>query len=230
MIDGISKTRLYTIFSGMKQRCYNPNSPHYKWYGGKGISICDEWMGEEGLSRFMEWALSNGYEEHLTIDRIDSDGSYSPENCRWITGAANSSRTKNTKIQEIEEIAECNSVRTLEKFGYKVIRSGDAYLISPPGCISPVFYLLYPETIMWVATILLDTADIVSPHSVQERPQAGGLQLPTETLKTAQQAAEAAGEAIEDFLARAVETQAKRDRSSLSMGINPATKEKEPGN
>ena len=226
MIDGISKTRLYTIFSGMKQRCYNPNSPHYKWYGGKGISICDEWMGEEGLSRFMEWALSNGYEEHLTIDRIDSDGSYSPENCRWITGAANSSRTKNTKIQEIEEIAECNSVRTLEKFGYKVIRSGDAYLISPPGCISPAFYLLYPETIMWVATILLDTADMVSPHSAQERPQAGGLQLPTEALKTAQEAAEATGEAVSKFVERAVVDQAERDKRSWRMGINPATGKK----
>ena len=77
-MDSISKTRLYSIFSGMKQRCYNPNNQHYKWYGGKGITICDEWMGKDGLSRFMEWALNNGYEEHLTIDRIDSGEPYSP--------------------------------------------------------------------------------------------------------------------------------------------------------
>lgn len=89
-MDSISKTRLYSIFSGMKQRCYNPNNQHYKWYGGKGIAICDEWMGEDGLSRFMEWALNNGYEEHLTIDRITSSGPYSPDNCRWVTQSQNS--------------------------------------------------------------------------------------------------------------------------------------------
>lgn len=78
MNDTVSKTRLYAIFSGMKQRCYNPRNQHYKWYGAKGITLCEEWMGENGVSRFMEWALSNGYEEHLSIDRIDSDGPYSP--------------------------------------------------------------------------------------------------------------------------------------------------------
>lgn len=91
-MDGVSKTRLYSIFSGMKQRCYNPNNQHYQWYGAKGITICDEWMGEDGLSRFFEWALNNRYEEHLTIDRIDAEGPYSPGNCRWITQSKNSAR------------------------------------------------------------------------------------------------------------------------------------------
>ena len=58
----------------MKQRCYNPKNQHYKWYGAKGITLCEEWMGEDGVSRFMEWALNNGYEEHLSIDRLDSAG------------------------------------------------------------------------------------------------------------------------------------------------------------
>lgn len=92
MNDTVSKTRLYAIYSGMKQRCYNPKNQHYKWYGAKGITLCEEWMGENGVSRFMEWALSNGYEEHLSIDRIDSDGPYSPQNCRWVTSAENVSR------------------------------------------------------------------------------------------------------------------------------------------
>lgn len=228
MIDGISKTRLYAIFSGMKQRCYNPNSPKYKWYGGKGISICDEWMGENGLSAFIEWSLNNGYEEHLTIDRIDSNGSYSPENCRWITGAANSSRANNTKIQEIEEIAEFNSVQILKKHGYKVIHSGEAYLIYPPGCRSPIFYLLYPETIMWVATILSDTMEMaVEGHKAPVQAQADTVgYLSPGTLEAAQRATEATGEALEQFVERAVETQAKRDMTSLRLGINPATGER----
>lgn len=54
MNDTVSKTRLYAIFSGMKQRCYNPRNQHYKWYGAKGITLCEEWMGENGVSRFME--------------------------------------------------------------------------------------------------------------------------------------------------------------------------------
>lgn len=93
-MDGISKTRLYTIFSNMKQRCYNPNCNTYRFYGAKGITICDEWMSEHGLLSFTEWALNNGYEEHLTIDRIDPKGSYSPENCQWITRSENSKRVE----------------------------------------------------------------------------------------------------------------------------------------
>lgn len=91
-MNGLSKTRLYAIFSGMKQRCYNPDSQHYKWYGAKGITICEEWLGENGLQSFVEWALNNGYEEHLSIDRVNSNGSYSPQNCRWITLSENVSR------------------------------------------------------------------------------------------------------------------------------------------
>jgi len=72
----------------MKQRCYNQNHPHYKWYGGKGITICDEWMGGNGFQNFVEWSLSNGYNEDLTvdrIDRIDSGSNYCPDNCQWLT-------------------------------------------------------------------------------------------------------------------------------------------------
>lgn len=89
---GLSNTRLYRIYCGMKQRCYNPNVPQYKRYGGRGIDICDKWLGPTGFIHFYFWAISHGYEEELTIDHIDADAGYSPANCQWLTLSDNASR------------------------------------------------------------------------------------------------------------------------------------------
>lgn len=93
----VSQTRLYKIYSQMKQRCYNPKNQHYPAYGAKGIIICDEWLGENGFKCFQKWALTNGYENALTIDRIDPSKGYSPDNCQWLSRSDNSSRAIHKK-------------------------------------------------------------------------------------------------------------------------------------
>lgn len=77
---GMSKTRLYSVWAGMKQRCLNQNHESYHDYGAKGVRVCDEWMSFEP---FRDWALSNGYNDELEVDRIDCMGDYSPTNCRF---------------------------------------------------------------------------------------------------------------------------------------------------
>lgn len=98
--------RLSQILSTMKQRCYNPNKDNYNNYGGRGIKICDEWNNREivatskgsyskGYLAFKKWALENGYQDNLTIDRIDPNGNYEPSNCRWVSMKVQSNNKTN---------------------------------------------------------------------------------------------------------------------------------------
>lgn len=79
---GFNKKRVAATWNGMKARCYNKNSKAYPTYGGRGITICDEWLSDN--TTFFNWAMSNGYADNLTIERDDVNKGYCPSNCRWI--------------------------------------------------------------------------------------------------------------------------------------------------
>lgn len=93
---GLSKTRIHYIWRAMKDRCYNPSNSHYYLYGNRGIAICDEWLND--FVSFYNWSMENGYSDNLTIDRIDNDKNYSPENCRWTTEIIQSNNKRNNKL------------------------------------------------------------------------------------------------------------------------------------
>ncbi|MBI9090733.1 MAG: hypothetical protein JEZ12_16065 [Desulfobacterium sp.] len=97
-------SRLYNVWQGMKKRCYDPKSDSYKWYGARGIYVCKEW--KNNFKALKEWALKNGYQDDLQIDRKDNDGPYAPWNCQFITLLENTRKQTTVKLspEKAEEI------------------------------------------------------------------------------------------------------------------------------
>ena len=91
---GETNNRLYNIWRGIKKRCRLKTNHGYKWYGAKGIDVCDDWY--DSYEKFRDWSLKNGYKEGLTIDRIDVDGDYEPNNCRWVAWITQENNRSNT--------------------------------------------------------------------------------------------------------------------------------------
>ena len=105
--QGLSKTRLYRIYISMQQRCNNKNRKDWKIYGGRNIKVCKEW--EENFIKFYEWSIRNGYQDNLTIDRINSNKDYEPNNCRWIEKSENSRFKRGTKAITVKnQTKSCN--------------------------------------------------------------------------------------------------------------------------
>lgn len=95
---GMASTKLYRVYSSMRERCEKTSCSEYHRYGGRGITVCDEWKNDR--NSFFKWALENGYKEGLQIDRSDNDGNYEPSNCKWVTPLENCNNTSKNVFLE----------------------------------------------------------------------------------------------------------------------------------
>ena len=100
------RSKLYSVWCSMRERCRNENNKDYKHYGGRGIAVCGDW---DECKNFKEWAISNGYKEGLSIDRIDTNGDYCPGNCRWITIQEQQRNKRNSRFLTFNGETHCLS-------------------------------------------------------------------------------------------------------------------------
>lgn len=131
-VHGMAHSRLWAVWKAMKQRCSNPNTTAFHRYGGRGITYTQEW---ETFPEFSKWAVAHGYADHLELDRIDNDGDYVPENCRFISHRENSRKTGSVTMIEFEGEAlplfllaeryglERNTLKTRLRRGWSVQRA-----------------------------------------------------------------------------------------------------------
>lgn len=102
---GMGTTRLCRTWHHIKYRCFNKTCPSYDCYGGRGITVCEEWKND--FSAFYNWAIANGYREDLTLDRIDVNGNYEPSNCRWVTWKEQQWNRRNSKFITYKGVTKC---------------------------------------------------------------------------------------------------------------------------
>lgn len=110
---GMSNSRLFKIWSGIKSRCYNKNVPAYKNYGERGIFVYQSWI--ESFEEFKRWAFEHGYSDDLEIDRIDNNGPYSPQNCRWVSRKENCRNRRNNYSVEVNGVMYQSAAEAAEK-------------------------------------------------------------------------------------------------------------------
>lgn len=117
----MTNSKIYNVWQSIKTRCFNKNSKSYKEYGGRGIKMCEEWLHE--FQAFYNWAIENGYKDGLTIDRIDNNGNYTKENCRWVTMKEQNNNKRTSKY-----ITYNNETHTMTEWSYKL--GGSKELVS----------------------------------------------------------------------------------------------------
>lgn len=121
LTDGESfRHPVYSAWSNMKQRCLNPNHPKYHRYGGRGISICDQWMNSKNFSK---WAFENDWQKGLTLDRKNNDGNYEPSNCHWVLLSLNSRKKHTTKLS----LVKAKEIRQHHSSGYTIKHLAELY-------------------------------------------------------------------------------------------------------
>lgn len=130
-VHGMSKSKLHRVWRMMKDRCSNTKNKKYRIYGGRGIAVCEEWLND--FQTFYDWSMDNGYMEGLSIDRIDVNGNYCPENCRWATPKQQSNNTRNNHFlhhngeahtisewAEITGIERCTISARINRYGWPI--------------------------------------------------------------------------------------------------------------